>query len=155
VKLALTPGLSTAFPGIGRLIYSVWSTARYLDCDIPFEGVYVQGRRGNPGVVQGWAQPITATHDERWGRDDFITHPHGTVELIIGRTIAWGEVVRLCAHEFRHLGQFQRGYRHYGHMTVDPLTVAESEDDAYWFEDRVLGEFCSLTTNFATVNSDA
>lgn len=132
---SFTPGLVDVFPAIDELCADVKRVACRLDRDIRTRELRVDARRNNfPGTYKGWAHPVT-----RYSEGARTTyHSDGLIRMFIGRECGDEDIIRLYAHELRHIGQFHRGRKEYGTMTIAPLSTLDSEADAEAFEDRVL-----------------
>lgn len=115
--------------------------ARVADPDIRADYIYVEGRCcSDPLCFSGTAHPFVSTWDTRWGKRRYISHPAGKITFTIGTNVWFSDLIRLFAHELRHIGQFNRGLQQYGVLTTDPMTNQETEADAYAFEERILAK---------------
>lgn len=131
---SISPGLLDLFPGLDELLVRVRSVACSLDRDIRVSDLRVEARKHRgEAVYQGWAHPRASS--VIGGRT--VRHRDGLVRLAIGSGCEDEDIIRVFAHELRHIGQFHRGRRHYGQLSLAMCEVA-SEQDAEDFEDRVL-----------------
>ncbi|WP_028058441.1 hypothetical protein [Candidatus Solirubrobacter pratensis] len=137
MDLYLSPGMLRYRPEVTSHIRQIKDVAVRLDRDIRLRGLRVEVTR-NPHFdrYSGWAVPEVHSRS----RQGYITHAHpdGLITLRIGDECGDEDIIRLTAHELRHIGQFHRGRKRYGVMTTAPLDHWESERDAEGFEDRVL-----------------
>lgn len=132
---SLSPGLVDAFPSIDDILGKVRKVACKLDRDISVRALRVEARRNNhPDYYKGWAYPLTRLREGR----GMTYHADGLIRLQVGAQCCEHDIICLYAHELRHIGQFHRGRRRYGTMTVEPMTEEASEADAEDFEIRVL-----------------
>lgn len=132
---AFSPGLVDCFPGVDELLTKVKGVACKLDRDIRTRDLRVEARRNNqPGFFKGWAYPLTRAREGQ----RVTYHQDGLIRMYVGAQCVDEEIVRLYAHELRHIGQFHRGRRQYGTMTIHPMSQEASEHDADDFEERVL-----------------
>jgi hypothetical protein len=135
VIYSLSPGLLDVFPALDELLAEIKRIACKLDRDIRTRDLRVEARRNTqPDFYKGWAYPVTRLRDG----NGTTYHGDGLVRLHVGANCDEADVVRLYAHELRHIGQFHRGRKAYGTMTISPLSQQASERDAERFEARVL-----------------
>lgn len=110
-------------------------TCQEMDPDIVTDSLLVEARR-HPRKTrfQGWAHP------EYWSifRGTSRIHMDGRIQIVVGDRVRTTDVIRVIAHELRHIGQFHRGQELTGELTQEPLSDAECEDDAYGFEYTML-----------------
>jgi|ERR1700756_94374 len=127
-------------PDLRGIIEDTSAVARWLDPNIPYDGVLINARRfpgGEPddcsGMAYGWDESFVGYGDApgEW------THPEGRIDLRLGPRTSQEDKIRLVAHELRHLGQYQCGNRQWGEMIL-LLRRETCENDAYAFEDVVL-----------------
>lgn len=132
---SISPGLMDAYPKMDELLCDIKTAACTLDSMIGTRDLRVEARLHHAECRYfGWAYPFqTKTEGKRITR-----HADGLVRLYIGRGCNSEDVIRLYAHELRHIGQFHIGRARHGYLTLDPMTVTLSEDDAEAFEDSVL-----------------
>jgi hypothetical protein len=132
---SMTPGLLNAYPTLDELLTEIKRVCCALDRDISTRDLRVEARRNpSPQTYNGWAYPVTRLVE----RHRTTYHRDGLVRMWIGAQCCEEDIIRLYAHELRHIGQFHRGRKRYGNMTIHPLTEVGSEDDAESFEARVL-----------------
>lgn len=132
---SMTPGLLNAYPTLDELLTEIKRVSCRLDRDITTRDLRVEARRNtHPKTFTGWAYPRTRFREGH--RTTY--HRDGLVRLSIGAECGDEDIIRLYAHELRHIGQFHRGRKLYGNLTIHPLTDTASEDDAASFEVRVL-----------------
>jgi hypothetical protein len=135
VNLALSKGAVKSLPPVtSTVLFEVAKVCTELDSDLCLDGLYIEGQiNKRPEYYGGIAYPSTLTKT----RKQTVFHPDGKIVLNFSRSNNFEEVVRLFAHELRHIGQFHRGRETHDYMTIQPLTSNESEEDAYWFETQV------------------
>lgn len=132
---SLSPGLFDCFPAFDELLAEIKRVACVLDRDIRVRDLRVEAKRNNqPSFYKGWAYPLTRLRDGK----GTTYHRDGLIRMQIGGACGEEDVIRLYAHELRHIGQFHRGRRRFGAMTINPMSDDASEDDAVDFEDCVL-----------------
>lgn len=96
------------------------------DSDLRIGELYVSVRRyDDPDGYVGNAWP------------EEFPHADGKITLSIGDNIPEQDIIKLFAHELRHIGWFHRGRKRY-HEFDCPLTEVEAENDAEQFERKIL-----------------
>lgn len=134
--LHCSPRILSCHPGIVDLLLSVHRAARELDEDIPVDGIRVDVRAARwPGSWAGTAYRQTSSLDRRYRRR---VHGGGRITMRVGDDVADRSIVRIFAHELRHLGQFQRGAQQTGRLQIVGMTARVYERDCRTFEGRVL-----------------
>jgi hypothetical protein len=131
-------------PDLRDLIEETSEVARWLDPNIPHEGVLVCARRSHTPSAwkyddywSGLAHPTTESFVGYGPDPGEWTHPDGRIDLRIGLYTNRIDKIRLVAHELRHLGQFVCGRRQNGYLDM-LLKNSTCEQDAEAFENVVL-----------------
>jgi hypothetical protein len=126
-------------PYIEELLWNVAVHSKQADPDIKLMGLHVQVRRSRKSKHwAGNAWPNEETRVYRTRTPSLIVHPAGKVTMSIAADCSERDVMRLFAHELRHIGQFHRGRRLYGYLTTAPMAEEDIEVDCYDFEDSIL-----------------
>jgi len=135
MQLSCSSGILCEFPDIKATIASVEKASRTLDRGIKVKNLFVEMRLSpRKDSFNGWAHPELFSVS----RGNWRFHKSGWIQMSIGVDCDYIDIARVFAHELRHIAQFNRGHKKYGILTITPLTVDESEDDAYEFEEKVL-----------------
>lgn len=135
MQVSCSAGIDCEFPDLRLLLNDVKAVVREVDRDLRVRGLFVETRLSpSHSDFNGWAHPDNFSVR----RNNFRYHPDGWVQMSLGFECGERDIIRLFAHELRHISQFNRGKKKYGTLTINPLSIEESEDDAYDFELRVL-----------------
>lgn len=115
----------------------LWNIACYCkeeDHDIRLMGLWVRARADHrTGHWNGWAWPREESNLYGVSR----VHPAGRIDLALGQNVTEPTVVRLFAHELRHIGQFHRGRKQTGFMNI-LMGETEIEPDCDAFADTIV-----------------
>jgi hypothetical protein len=135
MQVSCSAGVDCEFPHIRPLLNDVKRVVREKDRHVRVSGLYVDVRLSRRhDRYNGWAHPDT--YSIRWGQ--LRVHDNGWVQMSLGASCSDKDIIRLFAHELRHIGQFNRGKSLIGVLSTYPLNQQQSEDDAYDFEGRIL-----------------
>lgn len=136
MRQAISDGVISDHPGIEDLLWRVAVYSCENDPDITLTGLYLQVRRSPDHLAwSGKAWP-----KESSGGIRRISHPAGRINLCIGADVPDKDIIRLFAHELRHIGQFHRGRKVCGFLGTYPLDNDEVEPDALRFELDILNK---------------
>lgn len=139
MRIKVSDSVAKDHPGIEDLLWRVAVNAKEEDPDITLMGLHVQVRRSrHDDYWAGNAWPTEHTRVYRTSPASIITHPAGKVTMSLGAAISDRDIIRVFAHELRHIGQFHRGRQKYGYMTCSPMLEEDIEPDCYEFEDLIL-----------------
>jgi len=135
VQVLCSAGVECEFPDLRPLLNDVKGLIRSIDGNVRVRDLLVETRLSpSQEAFNGWAHPeIFSVRRSR-----FRSHDSGWIQMSLGVECSERDIIRLFAHEMRHISQFNRGRKRYGTLTINPMTVIDSEDDAYDFELRVL-----------------
>jgi hypothetical protein len=139
MRVLIGPKAAQERPLLARQLWDIAVKAQELDPDIHLHGLLVKVRRSR--LAENWegnAWPEERTWDVR--QRHLYLHPAGKVTMSIGSKVAYPDVVRLFAHELRHIGQFHRGRYHTGFLGTGHMVEVDIEPDCYDFEDMVLAK---------------
>jgi hypothetical protein len=134
LQFVISPAARAHFPTIQEDVTYVLRTSQRYDRDLRTSNLLVTIRYRSDEKYSGRAwNEIYSVWDRRhhW-------HLDGKIHLSIGQGCGFAEIATVAAHEARHIGQFHRGRKRFGVLTLDPLTNDECEADAYEFEDKIL-----------------
>lgn len=135
MRVAISRGVVTLRPELEDQLWAVACHAKEADHDIKLTGLHVQIRKAcQPEHWAGLAWP----KEETWRYNRIVVHPAGRIDLSIGTGVQASSIIRLFAHELRHIGQFHRGRKIYGYLTTEHMYEDEIEPDCYDFEEYVL-----------------
>lgn len=123
-------------PAIEEQLWGVAVRCKEADPDIKLMGLHVSLRSSTPTHWAGQAFPEEETYLLR--PRGLIIHPAGRITMSVGAKVTYTSIVRLFAHELRHIGQFHRGRRLYGYLTDEWLDENQVEPDACEFEETIL-----------------
>lgn len=138
MRIDVSPAISRAFPDLDELLWNVGVYSKESDWDIKLMGLYVRIKKHRFATQwYGWAHP--QEESTLYGRR-FI-HPAGRIDLGVGCSVGEDEIVRLFAHELRHIGQFHRGRKIYGYLTTEHMKEQRVESDCYEFEEYIAKKF--------------
>jgi hypothetical protein len=121
------------------LLWAVAVHSKEEDPDIKLMGLHVQVRRSrHDNYWAGNAWPEEQTRVYRTNPSTLIIHPAGKITMSLGASISRHDIIRVFAHELRHIGQFHRGRKEHGYLTCSPMFEEDIEPDCYEFEDLIL-----------------
>lgn len=139
MRVLIGPKTRLTRPELRSQLWTVAVNAQEIDPDIHVLGLLVRIRQSR--VPQNWegnAWPDERSYDARSRR--LYVHPAGKITMSIGEQVPYPEVVRLFAHELRHIGQFHRNRYETGFLGTDNMLDYQVEPDCYEFEDKVLAK---------------
>lgn len=135
MRVSCSVGVDCEFPQIRSLLNDIKRVSKEKDRNIRVRDLFVDVRLSKShDKFNGWAHPEAFSVR----RSQFRWHDDGWIQMSLGFHCSDRDVIRLFSHELRHIGQFNKGKRRYGVLTINPMTPQESEDDAYDFEERIL-----------------
>lgn len=138
MRAAISSRVLSEHPSLEERLWAVAVHAKEADPDIKLMGLHVRACRSpKPGHWNGWAHP----REESVLYHRHLIHPAGRIDMRIGINVPEEDIIRLFAHELRHIGQFHRGRKLYGYLTTDPMAEADIEPDCHDFEKFILKKF--------------
>jgi hypothetical protein len=138
VRVQVSDKISVQFPNIEDLLWQTACRAKDIDYEIMISGLYVRLTKAvRSNYWAGLALPQEIS--KLYGRT--ISHPAGRINLTIGTGISDPTIVRLFAHELRHIGQFRRGRKQTGFLGTYPMPTEDIEPDCLDFEEEVASRF--------------
>lgn len=132
--------LQEAHPDLHRNLREIVKCCRSFDRDLRTRNLLVDVRRLRDNCYCGSALPKEYSWDRRRRHGSQLSyHQNGKITMSINERTPIEGIARLFSHELRHIAQFHRGKRQFGTLTILSLTPLQAEDDAYEFEDDILG----------------
>lgn len=138
MRVSISKGVLKHRPELENQLWNIGCYAKEIDPDIKLMGLHVRVIKArNKGHWYGWAHPEEeSTHYRKK-----LIHPAGRIDLSIGESVSDIALVRLFAHELRHIGQFHRGRKLRGYLTCEYMKDGEVEPDCYRFEDDIVRRY--------------
>ena len=138
----ISPSILRAYPLIDDMLWDTMVFAKNADYDIKTNGLHVRVIKApTPTDWWGWAYP----EEQSRYRRKVLVHPAGRITLTVGTGVKPIEIVRLTAHELRHIGQFHRGRKVLGYLTAEWMKEEDVEADCYEFEDYIVKKYARVT----------
>jgi hypothetical protein len=138
MRTSITTAVLLAHPDIEDILWSTMVHAMDADWAIRASGLHVRVRKApEDRMWWGWAYP--EEHSTFYRKR--LVHPAGRITLTIGNDVSKRDIVRLVAHELRHIGQFHRGRKLTGFLTAGWMDDDEVEPDCYAFEEHVIKQY--------------
>lgn len=142
MRTSISPSVLKAYPDIDDILWDTLVYAKNADWDIRTNGLHVRVQKAHmPKDWWGWAYPEEQSRAYR----KMLIHPAGRISLTVGDDVSRLEIVRLVAHELRHIGQFHRGRKLTGYLTTEWMKESEVELDCYEFEEYVVKKYAKVT----------
>lgn len=133
MDIKLSSNLRCKFSELESDIRYIAEGAKEIDPDIDDAELFIRGRCCQSPFT-GTAYPFEFSG---YGSTR-IFHRNGKITFQLASDTKLVDIVRLIGHELRHIGQFHRGKREHGFLTISPLREHTSELDAFSFEDVLL-----------------
>lgn len=147
MRVDCSSSITRAFPDLEDLLWNVGVYAKNEDRDIKLMGLRVRAIKSRaPDHWYGWAHPW----EESSLYGSRLIHPAGRIDLGLGSAIREQDIVRVFAHELRHIGQFHRGRKRFGYLTTEHMKESTIEQDCYDFEESIVRKFGLACKGYST-----
>lgn len=138
MRVDVSSSIQRTYPAIEDVLWNVGVYSKQADWDIKLMGLHVQIRKHKASTSWGgWAFP----HEDSSYYSTKRVHPAGRIDLSIGLMVPEIDIVRLFAHELRHIGQFHRGRKIHGYLTTEWMSESDVEPDCHEFEEYIVQKY--------------
>jgi hypothetical protein len=132
MKTVISDAMQKAHPNLEGVLWRTACMAKEQDNDIMISGLLVRIVKSKDLYWTGSADP----HEESILYKKKLIHPAGRIDLRLTTGMIQRSIVVLFAHELKHIGQFHRGRKKNGVLSVEGADYL-IEEDCILFEKQI------------------